>query len=110
MAIARPDQPPGPALTRQDYGRVFGIIVAMIFVIVFWTGFEQAGGTMNLFADKTDRTWASAGIDIVPATWFPGRQPDRHRHLRPTVLHPLDQVDQSRYAPPDIAGKAWAWC
>ena len=103
--IARPDpNHPAPALTRQDYGRVFGIIVAMIFVIVFWTGFEQAGGTMNLFADKqTDRTLGFAGIDIVPATWFQAVNPIAIVIFAPLFSILWTKLDQSRYALPDIA-------
>ena len=44
------------------------IIVLAIFNIVFWAGFEQAGGTFNLFAkENTDRMmfgWE------MPASWF----------------------------------------
>ena len=33
------------------------IVIISLFSIVFWMGFEQSGGTLNLFADeKTNRT------------------------------------------------------
>jgi proton-dependent oligopeptide transporter, POT family len=44
------------ALTHDEWHRIFAILVMGVFVVFFWMGFEQAGGTMNLFADKqTDR-------------------------------------------------------
>lgn len=43
-------------LNREEKRRVIAIFIIAFFVIFFWMGFEQAGGTMNLFADKhTDR-------------------------------------------------------
>ncbi len=40
----------------EDWQRIAVILIVSIFSIVFWMGFEQAGGTLNLFADdKTDR-------------------------------------------------------
>jgi POT family proton-dependent oligopeptide transporter len=52
----------------SEWSRMAVIIVLAIFNIVFWAGFEQAGGTFSLFAkDNTDRVmfgWE------MPATWF----------------------------------------
>jgi POT family proton-dependent oligopeptide transporter len=52
----------------NDWSRMGVIIVLAIFNIVFWAGFEQAGGTFSLFAkENTDRImfgWE------MPATWF----------------------------------------
>ncbi|MBI3929573.1 MAG: peptide MFS transporter [Armatimonadetes bacterium] len=59
--------------TKEEWERVGAIIILSIFVIFFWAGFEQAGGTMNLFAfEQTDRHlfgWE------MPATWFQGFNP-----------------------------------
>ncbi len=42
--------------SRDEAQRLLVIIVLCAFNIFFWMGFEQAGGTMTLFADnKTDR-------------------------------------------------------
>jgi POT family proton-dependent oligopeptide transporter len=42
--------------TRVDWERIAVIIIISLFSIVFWAGFEQSGGTLNLFADQmTDR-------------------------------------------------------
>lgn len=41
--------------TEEFHGSL-AIIILGLFVVFFWMGFEQAGGTMSLFADKqTDR-------------------------------------------------------
>jgi POT family proton-dependent oligopeptide transporter len=82
--------------TRDEWHRVLAIVVMCVFVIFFWMGFEQAGGTMNLFADKlTDRSlpgWE------VPASYFQGVNP-----LLIVLLGPLFSImwtrwDRSRYA------------
>jgi len=44
-------------LVKQDWDRMFVIVVLALFVIVFWLVFEQAGSSLNVFAEKnTDRT------------------------------------------------------
>ncbi|MCD6544313.1 MAG: peptide MFS transporter [Flavobacteriaceae bacterium] len=52
----------------EEWSRMAVIIVLALFNIVFWAGFEQAGGTFSLFAkNNTDRMmfgWE------MPATWF----------------------------------------
>ncbi len=59
--------------TREEWERIGAIIVLSVFVIFFWMGFEQAGGTMNLFAyEQTDR---HIGSWEMPATWFQGVNP-----------------------------------
>ncbi|QAT86728.1 proton/peptide symporter family protein [Corallococcus coralloides] len=56
------------AFSRQEWDRIIVIFIIALFVVAFWTGFEQAGGLMNLYTDqKVDRTmfgWE------VPTTWF----------------------------------------
>jgi POT family proton-dependent oligopeptide transporter len=54
--------------TAVDWQRIGVIVIISLFSIVFWMGFEQSGGTLNLFADeKTDRS--IFGYDI-PASTF----------------------------------------
>lgn len=63
------DQP----LTKEEWQRVAVIVILSVFVIFFWAGFEQAGGTMNLFAfEQTNR---HIGSWEMPATWFQGFNP-----------------------------------
>ena len=91
-------------LTRADWGRVAGIIIVMFFVIAFWTGFEQAGGTLSLFADKqTDRH--AFGFD-VPASLFQSINPLVIVLLAPVFSIIWTRLDQSRFALPDTAKQA----
>ena len=53
---------------KTEWSRVSVIFILAIFNIVFWSGFEQAGSTFNLFAvESTDRI--VMGWEI-PASWF----------------------------------------
>lgn len=50
-------------------------VLAVLFVVsaVFWSGFEQAGSSMNLFAERfTNRQWGSLEI---PTGWFQSINP-----------------------------------
>ena len=38
--------------TAVDWQRIAVIMIISLFSIVFWMGFEQSGGTLNLFADE----------------------------------------------------------
>lgn len=51
------DSPKRKALTKVETDRLIVIGVMAFFTIFFWLAFEQAGGTLNIFArDYTDRT------------------------------------------------------
>lgn len=53
---------------RDDRHRILAILIMGMFVVFFRMGFEQAGGVMNLFADKqTDRI---LGGWEIPASVF----------------------------------------
>ncbi|MBB1384034.1 peptide MFS transporter [Pseudoalteromonas sp. SG45-5] len=55
-------------LTKVETDRIKVIFTMSVFSIIFWMGFEQAGGLMNLFAnDYTDRMLFNFEI---PASWF----------------------------------------
>jgi POT family proton-dependent oligopeptide transporter len=52
----------------EERKRVIALFVVFFFVIFFWMAFEQAGSSMNLFADRyTDLT---VGTFAIPSTWF----------------------------------------
>ena len=55
-------------LTLEERDRVKVILIMSFFTIVFWAGFEQAAGSMNLFAkNKTDLVfWGWE----MPASWL----------------------------------------
>src|SRR5690606_25286947 len=55
-------------LNRDEKKRVGVILVLFVFAMIFWSAFEQAPTSLNLFAaDFTDR---QVGGFEVPATWF----------------------------------------
>jgi POT family proton-dependent oligopeptide transporter len=58
---------------KTEWSRVGAIFVLAVFHVVFWSGFEQAGGTFNLFAkDNTQRMilgWE------MPAAYFQSLNP-----------------------------------
>jgi POT family proton-dependent oligopeptide transporter len=58
----------GTGLTATDYKRLGAVVVFFIFASVFWGAYEQAGSTLNLFADRHTRLYL-AGFN-VPSSWF----------------------------------------
>ena len=59
---------PRVPLTREERDRIAVIFVLTFFVSIFWAGYEQGGGLMNLFTDRsTDRFLLGHEI---PTTWF----------------------------------------
>jgi POT family proton-dependent oligopeptide transporter len=57
-------------LTREERRR--GVVLVVLFVgcALFWSGFEQAGSSLNLFAERyTDRTLSWLHF-VVPTAWF----------------------------------------
>lgn len=60
-------------LTAEEINRLKTVFVLGLFSVVFWAGFEQAGGLMNLFtAGHTDRT---VGKFTVPTAFFQSLNP-----------------------------------
>ena len=105
FGIARPPRSADvQPLSRADWGRVAGIIIVMLFVIAFWTGYEQAGGTMTLFADtQTDRHlfgWE------IPASLFQAVNPLVIMGIAPLFAVMWTRLDQSRFALSDVAKQA----
>jgi POT family proton-dependent oligopeptide transporter len=60
-------------LTKVERDRLRVIFVIFIFVVIFWATFEQAGGLMNLFAEKYARR--EVGSFLVPTGWFQSLNP-----------------------------------
>ncbi len=88
-------------LTSEEWQRIAAILIMGFFVVFFWMGFEQAGGTMNLFADKqTDRhLW---GWEI-PASYFQAINPLGIVLMGPLIAAMWTRIDQSRFALPTPA-------
>ncbi|EIZ1363726.1 peptide MFS transporter [Vibrio vulnificus] len=64
---------PKEALTKEEVDRIKVILVMSLFTIVFWAGFEQAGGLMNIYTQQyTDRM---IGSFEIPAAWFQSLNP-----------------------------------
>jgi POT family proton-dependent oligopeptide transporter len=60
-------------LTREERNRVLVIIVLVFACAMFWAGFEQAGSSLNLFAERyTER---QIGGFEIPAGWFQSLNP-----------------------------------
>jgi POT family proton-dependent oligopeptide transporter len=61
------------SFTRDELKRLFAIAVFFVFGILFFAGYEQAGSTLNLFADRYTR------LDVFgfsfPSSWFQSVQP-----------------------------------
>ena len=83
-------------LTREEWERIVAIFVLGFFVVFFWMGFEQAGGTMNLFADQQTRRdlfgW------VIPASYFQAINPLGIFVMGPGIAAIWVRVDQSRFA------------
>ena len=60
-------------LTADERGRVIVIIVLFFAAAIFWSGFEQAGSSLNLFAERY--TIREFGGFEIPASWFQSLNP-----------------------------------
>jgi POT family proton-dependent oligopeptide transporter len=55
----------------EERRRVYAIFIVAFFVVFFWAAYEQAGSSMNLFADRnTDLTLGGLVSTPIPAAWF----------------------------------------
>lgn len=93
---ASKNDPDDVPLTREEWERIAAVVILAFFVIFFWMGFEQAGGTMNLFADKlTDRM--AFGWE-VPASYFQSVNPLAIFLLAPLFSILWTGLNKSRFA------------
>ncbi len=100
---AKPGEVSQP-LTRAEWTRITAVLVLIVFVAFFWMGFEQAGGSMNLFADKqTDR---HLGSFEIPSTWFQSINPLLIIVLAPFFSMLWTAINKSRFSLPDVAKQA----
>ena len=68
-AAPRPRVP----LTRTDWLRIAAIGILTLFALLFWAGFEQAGSSLTLFADRATRL-TILGFNY-PSSWFQSVEP-----------------------------------
>ncbi len=60
-------------LSTLEKRRVLVIVVLFLGSALFWSGYEQAGSSLNLFAERyTDR---ALGSFVIPASWFQSLNP-----------------------------------
>jgi proton-dependent oligopeptide transporter, POT family len=64
---------PAVRFTPEERRHVLALFVVYFFIIFFWTAFEQAGSSMNLFA--AERTRLALGSFTIPAAWFQSVNP-----------------------------------
>jgi POT family proton-dependent oligopeptide transporter len=57
----------------EERRRVVSLFVVAFFVVFFWAAYEQAGSSMNLFADRN--TDLNIGGFDVPSSWFQSLNP-----------------------------------
>jgi proton-dependent oligopeptide transporter, POT family len=64
---------PKAAFTAIEWKRMGAIVIFFLVAILFWGAYEQAGSTLNLFADRYTR------LDVFgfsfPSSWFQSVQP-----------------------------------
>jgi POT family proton-dependent oligopeptide transporter len=60
-------------LSAEEKRRALVIVVLFLGSVLFWSGYEQAGSSLNLFAERyTDRM---LGSFVIPASWFQSLNP-----------------------------------
>ena len=57
----------------QERRRVVSLFIVAFFVVFFWAAYEQAGSSMNLFADRS--TDLAVGGFHIPSSWFQSLNP-----------------------------------
>ena len=84
IAVSGPEKPaagtvsptaglPEKAFTRQDWGRIAAASILTLFALIFWAGFEQAGSSLTLFADRATRLTLFGFT--YPSSWFQSVEP-----------------------------------
>jgi proton-dependent oligopeptide transporter, POT family len=63
----------GWRFTAAEWKRIGAIVIFFLVAILFWGAYEQAGSTLNLFADRYTRleVWGFS----FPSSWFQSVQP-----------------------------------
>ena len=69
--------------TPAERRRLYAIGVLFLAAAMFWSLFEQAGSTLNLFADRATRN-VDPRLEF-PSSWFQSVQLAVHHHLRAGV-------------------------
>jgi POT family proton-dependent oligopeptide transporter len=59
--------------TPQEWSRITAALILTLFALIFWAGFEQAGSSLTLFADRATRL-TILGF-TYPSSWFQSVEP-----------------------------------
>ena len=82
--------------TYDDLKKISYISLLSVFVIFFWIGFEQAGGSLTLYANSSiDRT--IFGL-LIPASFFQAVNPMIIILLGPFIAKLWLKIDKSNYS------------
>jgi len=71
--LASEREPGALRFTRREWQRIGIIVILIAGVTLFWAAYEQAGSTLNLFADRYTRLEV-LGFSF-PSSWFQSVQP-----------------------------------
>ncbi len=76
--LSAPDEQTGvsalrPKISGTDWARIGAIGILTLFALLFWAGFEQAGSSLTLFADRATRL-TILGFEY-PSSWFQSVEP-----------------------------------
>ncbi len=63
----------GALFTATEWKRIGAVVIFFVFASLFWGAYEQAGSTLNLFADRFTRL-SLFGFSF-PSSWFQSVQP-----------------------------------
>ncbi|MCG9080574.1 peptide MFS transporter [Laribacter hongkongensis] len=97
------DQP----LTRVDYQRMAVIGILSLFVVFFWSVFEQAGVSLTYLAEESvNRELFGSGF-IVPASWFQSLNPVFILIFAPVMAWLWGRLGRSGREPASPTKMAW---
>ena len=72
-AVESAGELPQKSFTRQEWGRITAASILTLFALIFWAGFEQAGSSLTLFADRATRL--TIFHFTYPSSWFQSVEP-----------------------------------
>ncbi|WP_422930689.1 peptide MFS transporter [Singulisphaera sp. PoT] len=90
------DDPTSLPFTGVDWQRLAVIFFVSMFSIVFWMAFEQAGGTLTLFAEEKTNRFVF-GYEF-PASWYQSVNPFLIIAMAPIMSQLWGKLDRTKYA------------
>jgi POT family proton-dependent oligopeptide transporter len=65
----------GAGLSAEERRRGFVLVVLFVGSALFWSGYEQAGSSLNLFAERYTNRDIAALHFVIPTEWFQSLNP-----------------------------------